>query len=48
MKTIILYFTDHNPIKFTGTILECEITLANNHLYPGFVSWEDLSGLEDN
>jgi|CXWL01.1.fsa_nt_gi hypothetical protein len=38
--TIILYFTDHTPIRFTGPEEECILQVANARLRPSFISWE--------
>ncbi len=40
MKTIILFFSDHAPIRFEGDLFNCSVQVANARLYKGFVSWE--------
>ncbi len=45
MNTIILYFKDHAPVRFTGVRLHCALQIANARLYPGFVGWDEIGGL---
>lgn len=42
MQTIIMYFYDHKPVRFTGDDLECRIQVANAQQHPSFVSWDIL------
>ena len=44
MNTIILYFKDHAPVRYTGDWQRCALQVANARLYPGFVSWELVGG----
>lgn len=44
MNTIILYFKDHAPVRFTGDRLHCALQVANARLYPGFVSCDMVGG----
>ena len=40
MLTIFLSFKGREPVRFTGSIEECALQLANARLFPGFVRWE--------
>lgn len=44
MNTVILYFKDHAPVRFTGDWLQCSLQVANARLYSGFVSWDEIGG----
>lgn len=43
MHTIVFYFSNHKPIRFTGDAECCALQIANARLYPGFVSWEQIA-----
>jgi hypothetical protein len=43
MKTIILFFSNHTPIEFTGTAFMCEVQIMNARLYPSFTDWDEVN-----
>lgn len=43
MITIVLYFRDHVPVRFSGDFVECALQIRNAELHPGFLSWERVS-----
>lgn len=40
--TIILYFTDHAPVRFYGPAEECILQVANARMRKEYVSWEHV------
>lgn len=42
MNTIVLYFSDHAPVRFTGDPIMCALQIMNARKYPGFISWDEI------
>lgn len=43
-RRIILFFSDHAPVRFTGSDVLCFLEIENAKLHPGFVSWDEIAG----
>lgn len=39
-KTIVMFFRDHPPVRFTGKGVALAIQVMNAEAWPDFVSWD--------